>query len=383
MSDLGVTTVALNQIDHFTAKGQIYRANRALATSVVLLAAFIGVAALAAITATVLFLAEQRHLFPDMSTFVVEACVIALVGDAALTLITNHWSGLFRSIRRYDLTVNWQTASRSAGAVMCLVAAIMHGDPLDAALVMIATRCALLTLMMLHLSRRVDWLKLRHMRASGRTAMKMLKDGASFVLLPVSNILYLHVSVVAVGMMLGPIAVASFSTVRNFTRLIPQFVAIVGRSVWSETTRAAANNDTAAVARMIRGVLWATCSLTGCVSLAYFALGPWAFQTWTGGQVNMPPLLLPLFIINSAGIAIYTSLEVFSLSTNTHKKYATVFFAITALQTTASVALLPSVGSISFPIFGIIACIATIAYLFIPLLKTLKAAKFVKMARTS
>ncbi len=354
LADLGVISVANNRIDALCARRRYAHASRIYFTATSLLLAFFAAATILLGGLAFVLQDELLDIFVTIAHDQIPVVTAVLFADALIGLFFNHHAALFRSVKRYDLMVYWQTTARLLSLGGLAIAALAGAGPLEAALAMLALRILAMAAMALHLTRLLNWMKWRWMKLSTSEAKKLLGLSSTFMVLPISNMLYLHVSTLIVGVYFGAAAVAGFSVLRTFTRLIPQFVGIAGRSVWSEAAQTNAHHDKVAMARLVRGVTWSTLGLSAGSVLAYIFVGQWFFEIWTQGNVPFDPNLFAAFVINAAFIAIYSSLEVFVLATNTHTNYALLFLASIIAQLFTAWVSLPIFEEVSFPLFGAI-----------------------------
>ena len=201
------------------------------------------------------------------------------------------------------------------------------------------------------------------MRSSRLETVRLVRGALGFMTLPLSNMLYLHVTTLIVAAVSSPIAVAAFATLRTFTRMIPQIVSISGRARWSEIAQAEARGEHDAVRAMRSLVLRHTLGLSALAVAGYLTFGEVFYGLWTGGNLPFDRLLFWAFLANAVAIALYTALEVFLLSVNRVGKYATVFLILTVTQLVAGWLLIPHFGLTIFPILGALAGVLISGYL--------------------
>lgn len=365
LSDFGVIATANNRIDAQCACGRFGAANRTYFNSLLVLSGLIGLITGAAILLWSFFGAGFIKMFETLTPDEVLEASALLFADAMLTLLLNHHSALYRTLARFNWTVNWQAALRVVPiVVLCIAAAV--GARLPVAIsVMLAVRLVLGVLLGLDLRRRVTWLRRDWLRANRMEARRLLRGAVGFMMLPLSNMLYLHVTTLIVAAVSSPVGVAAFSTLRTLTRMIPQLVSISGRACWSEVAKSAARGEHFSVELMRRRVLRQTIGLCVLVVLGYLFLGPSFYHNWTTGALPFDwPLFLAL-LANGVMIAMYTSLEVFVLAVNRVAGYAQLFLAVTVVQIVVGWVLVGTTGIIIFPILGTLGAGTLVGYLLV------------------
>jgi O-antigen/teichoic acid export membrane protein len=150
--------------------------------------------------------------------------------------------------------------------------------------------------------------------------------------------------VVVVGIGLGPVAAATFSTIRTLTRIGFQIMDAVKSSVWPELSAAYGAQNWELARKLHR----TACQAALCLSLAVVAFllvgGDHIFRFWTHGRVIMDVgafrWLLVGIVANSFW---YTSLVV-TIASNTHERVATLYLAGTAGSLILARYLMPHFG---------------------------------------
>lgn len=363
LTDFGIIASANNRIDALCARGQFLSANRTYFNSVLVLGGIILAVTVLTTALWVLMGDRFRALFTSTTPAEVLAAVVILFADTMLTLIHNHHSALYRTLGRFNATVNWQAFGRVAPMVALCLAAAAGAQIVVAALVMLVLRVITLTAMGLDLRRKIPWLRRAWLRPQRKEIVGLLRKAAGFMALPLSNMLYLHVTTLLVAALTSPVGVAAFSTLRTFTRMIPQFVAIAGRSRWSEIAQANARGEHEAIAAMRRRVLLTTLGLIVAAVIGYLLLGKPFYLLWTGSALPFEWLLFVALVANAAMIAAYYSLEVFLLATNRVSSYALIFLGATVLQIAAGYLLTPRLSVAAFPITGAVASLGIFLFL--------------------
>ena len=363
LSDFGIIATANNRIDAQCARGQFGAANRTYFNSVLLLAGLLAAIAASAVAVGATLGEQFTALFVTLTPMDVAVVAAVLFADSMVLLVFNHHSALYRTLGRFNWTVNWQAVGRVVPIIALIVVALSGADIFIAALVMLGFRCVLLGAMAIDLWGRIKWLRRDWMRSSRLETVRLVRGALGFMTLPLSNMLYLHVTTLIVAAVSSPIAVAAFATLRTFTRMIPQIVSISGRARWSEIAQAEARGEHDAVRAMRSLVLRHTLGLSALAVAGYLTFGEVFYGLWTGGNLPFDRLLFWAFLANAVAIALYTALEVFLLSVNRVGKYATVFLILTVTQLVAGWLLIPHFGLTIFPILGALAGVLISGYL--------------------
>lgn len=349
LSDFGIIASANNKIEAHCARRYFVAANRTYFNSIIVLAGIIALVATVG-TAVWIILGENfAALFVTLKYTDVLQIVTILFVDSMLTLVLNHHSALYRTLGKFSWTVNWQAIGRVIPIFGLCLAAAFGATLLVAALTMLCLRLVLLAAMAYHLRQRIIWMRRDWLRGSQQELGQLLRGALGFMTLPLSNMIYLHVTTLVVAAITTPATVATFSTMRTFTRMIPQFVAIAGRARWSEIAKANARGNQDLISEMQTSVLKQTAALTVIAAIGYLIFGKMFYEFWTGGKLEFDWFLFLALLANAIMIAGYYSLEVFLLATNQVRGYASLFLTVTLLQIFAGFVLSKFIGIVAFP----------------------------------
>lgn len=361
LSDLGVTTVAHNRIDAAMGAGDARRATATFRSSLLLLALF----TLLICGAFLVFALTQREsllaLFSAMTASEASETFLVLLLDGALMIVFVHGANLLRSVRRNPETQYRVSVARLLGLAAIPVSALLGASPFVAALAMLAIHAANFGFLLIRLRRIITWL-VPGVGIDLAEARTLVKLASSYLLLPISNIVYLQLSIFLIAAWAGPQVVALYVSLRTLTRMITQFVPMVGAAVWSEVAHSAGREDRAAIGSMARLVLMVAPAATLVLVVGYLVLGEWFFGWWTHHAFSFDRQLFVWLVANAAVLGLSTSFEVFLLSTNRHKAYALVFFAETAVALGAGWWLLPALGPVALPITATLLGLVPVAY---------------------
>lgn len=365
ISDLGVVTVANNRIDRLIALNRTLRANNVFATSnAILTAFFVSFAIILSGLAIVFDNIISTNFFRIISdTDLIVTCLL-LAFDSYISLSLNHNASLFRSISQYSRSINLQTANRTIPSMALLLGSTLTQSTVIAAALMLFTRMVLATFSFYLIYISIPWLEKKHFRICKRTQRILIKLASSFILLPASNAIYLQATSTLIGFQFGAAYLAVFNTLRTFTRLIPQFVSILGRSLWAEiSSKGKAASRNADFAQISRHLTWNSIIAIAIAFVLYILFGEIIFERWTRSALKFD---LPLFIAllaNACAIAFYTSLEVILIASNTHRRYAIRFFTLMLGQIAFGYLFSIEFGAISYPVFGTIGALLVSANL--------------------
>jgi O-antigen/teichoic acid export membrane protein len=197
--------------------------------------------------------------------------------------------------------------------------------PIAAAAGILAVRIVVTPIVAVLLVRRHPWLRygLAHARVS--ELRRLAKPALANVGLPLAQALNIQGMVLAVGAVLGPLAVVTFSTLRTLTRLALQCVFTVSHAAEPELATAYGAGNEVLLRRLyeqvVRAGLWLALSVAVALSLG----GDWIVATWTHGKVAMNSALFHWLLATAvAGPLWYGGLIVLKAA-NLHVRAAHIY----------------------------------------------------------
>jgi O-antigen/teichoic acid export membrane protein len=198
--------------------------------------------------------------------------------------------------------------------------------PVEAAAAYFAVRALGTVAMAWVLVRHSPWLRYGWQHADIESVRRLLRPAIAYLAFPAANALSLQGMVLMVGAVLGPIAVATFSTLRTLTRFGFQIMEAVKNSVWPELSAAYGAGDWVLARRLHR----VACQVSLWSSLATVAFLGWSGEAilalWTHGRVMPdPPTFYWLLLVIAANSFWYTS-SVVTIASNQHERIAVFYF---------------------------------------------------------
>lgn len=144
----------------------------------------------------------------------------------------------------------------------------------------------------------------------------IFRVGFGFLLSPVWQAIFFQGTTFVVRIVLGPVAVTIFNTVRTLTRAVNQINSIIMNSVLPELQYEIGSGNFAKARKIFRFGLTtiAIIALVGVVFL-YFG-GSWFYELWTQKALNPPTMMWNIFIIGIVFNAIWWMSSDILIATN-------------------------------------------------------------------
>lgn len=354
LSDFGLITTANTKIDLLCSKKKFLYANKVYFNSNILLFILIFLITIF-LFLIVLFLGS--YYYSNFNVFLPNEILIIitiLMLDSYISLLLNHNSALYRTLKKFNTTVNWQSAGRVIPLLFFLIFILVTHDVLYSSVIMLLVRLIIFLLMCKNLNNSIFWIDRRFFLKSNKELLNLFRVAKSYMLIPLSNMIYLQGTIVAIAFIFNPLVVALYSTLRTYTRLMPQFIGIIGRSRWSEISYCYARKEVNEILKMRNKVFLQTISLSIAMSLFYCLIGDEIYKIWIGSSLEFDKILLILLVFNSLFISWCYSLEVFVLAINKVHFYSFLFFVSNILQLAMGIIFSKEIGVYAFPLMSTI-----------------------------
>ncbi len=240
----------------------------------------------------------QFQLFEELVIDEMDAlwAVSILMVARLLNFYHQFFEAHYRAARKAALSMNLLTAYRGFKIIAALLM-LFAGK----GIVMLALADLVLSIVFLPffalLARRTLSLHKTHKGNFHKKDIKhIISKGFGFFLFPVWQAIYFQGTTLIVRLVLGPVAVAIFNTVRTASRSINQMFSMVNATVFPELQFEIGAGRMGRARKILRMALGTVLlmALTGTVFLYFF--GPWLYELWTQKALNPPPLMWNFFI---------------------------------------------------------------------------------------
>ncbi len=175
-----------------------------------------------------------------------------------------------------------------------------------------------------------------------------MRPALANISIPLAQGLNIQGMVVAVGTVLGPAAVVTFSTLRTLTRLVVQLGHSISHATEPEIAGAYGTGDRA----LLRALFLQSLKVSFCLglsgSLLLLLLGNPLLDLWTQGNVEMEPLLFGFLLLSACANAIWYGVFVVAKATNQHLKFSFTFAICSILVVFLATSLMKWTGKLEF-----------------------------------
>lgn len=361
LANLGFGSVASNRISMLVAAGDTEAARSLFSTTIALVGLLAtsgtGVAFLLCwlIPFDALLDVADRRLELAGAAFMLSLSVL-------LSFYGEVFSGRFRAARKahYGILVN---SLRPWCELLLVLIVLLYGGRFDwmAAAVLASTILYLFSLGLLS-RRSMPSLFFQPSTIEPREFGGLFRKGLAFQAMPAGHAVLLQGFVLVVQWLLGPAAVAVFTTARTLVRSINQMVEMVNQVIWPEMSHLLGGGDLARAARLHRLGVGASlvASIGGMLLLATTA--DFVYHFWTRGAIEMPDGLILLFLLPVPFRALWYTSGVVHFACNEHEGLALRYLAGTCLALLACAALTSVYGLAGAAVASIVAELFMIRY---------------------
>lgn len=325
MTDLGLSQSAGNDMTARVARGDRAGALAVFQSLAVVVYAVV-VAGLIVVTALLWALPLEKWLhFSAMSFGDARLTVLFFAAEVFVRLPNGVTHAGFRANGDYAFHVNLDSNTRLIQFAGVWLFAFGGASPVIAAAAFFGTRMLGTVTSALLLARRHLWLRFGFASARLAELRLLVKPALANMAIPLAQALNVQGLTLMVGVILGPLAVVTLSTLRTLTRLPLQLVFAVSHAAEPELAAAYGANDTrlaqSIFIHVLRAGFWS--AFAAAVGLAL--LGGFILALWTHGKVAMDPMLFVWLLCSAvAGLLWYSALIVLKAN-NQHMSAASLY----------------------------------------------------------
>jgi len=193
---------------------------------------------------------------------------------------------------------------------------------------------------------------------------KLFRKGLAFQAFPLGNALINQGNIIVVQLILGPVAVAIFGSVRTLVRSINQMLELINQVMWPELSILFGTGDLQKAARLHRIGVVASIGIALFFILLLGVFGEKLFSFWTGGAFVLSKSLLLLFLLPIFFNSLWFTSSVIHMASNNHEGLAIRYLFAMCLAVAGCAILSYLFGMEGAAVSTVIADIVLIPYVF-------------------
>lgn len=192
----------------------------------------------------------------------------------------------------------------------------------------------------------------------------LFRKGLAFQAFPLGNAMIYQGNILVVQLLLGPVAVAIFGSVRTLVRSINQMLELINQVMWPELSILFGSGDLPRAARLHRIGVALAIGIALFLVLALGLFGEKLFSWWTGGTLLLPTHLLLLFLLPVPFNSLWFTSSVIHMASNKHEGLAARYLVAMILAVAGCVLLSYMFGIEGAAMSTVIADLVLIPYVF-------------------
>ena len=353
LSKLGFAQAAANEMTMFVARGERDRALVTYQTTAVVLGVVaIAIVSLASALAWALPLEKWMGL-TRITGSDLRLIVLVFVAYVVFGFLNGLFMAGYRCEGKYHRGIVYYNAAMLAEFGVLVIVLAMKMGPLSAAISMIVVRIFFVLLMLVDLKVSVPWLRLGVRHAQKKEISRILTPSLSFVALPAGQTVINQGVIIGIGVTIGPVAVVLFNSLRTFTNLVNRIFDLVNQAFYPEVSRAWGANSRELLRKLHRVSCQASfwLGLSAVAGLVFF--GPWVFEKWTQGKVELDMNLFRGFLVLVTLRSLWYTSFIVPSGVNMHQRLTVLFLLSSVLGLGVSVALMKESLALSLVGFAI------------------------------
>jgi O-antigen/teichoic acid export membrane protein len=252
----------------------------------------------------------------------------------------------FRCDGNYALGTMYLNIVRFSEAALATVAVACGGRPLHVAITYLCARIVGSAVLMSVLRRKSPWINYGTAHANVASIRRLAAPAFAFMAFPVGNAISLQGLTVVIGVVLGPVAVVAFSTMRTLSRVGFQVLGVIARAVWPELSAAFGAGNISLARKLHRRACQAAFTMSVVCTVALGVIGPYVYGTWTRHAVRFDPLTFDLLLLVILANSFWYTSSVVPMASNQHQKIAFGYMVGTLLSLGLALALMKHFGMV-------------------------------------
>jgi len=224
------------------------------------------------------------------------------------------------------------------------MAVAMEAKPVGVAATYLGVRLCGFVVLSLVMRRKSPWIRYGTEYARASAVRQLAAPAFAFMAFPAGNALSIQGMIIVVGIVLGPIAVTAFSTLRTLTRFAFQVLGAINNAVWPELSVAFGAENLEFARRLHRRACQAALWL--CFAAVGFLLvgGPRIYVAWTHGRVRLDLALFHWLLVVVIANSFWLTSSSVAIACNGHQRIALAYLVGTSASIAIAYLLLPRLG---------------------------------------
>jgi O-antigen/teichoic acid export membrane protein len=364
LANLGFGSVAANDISIATGKGDLAKARTIFSSTLQVVMYIIAGGLLFILPATLFFDWEKFLQLPASRHNEILWVLVWFTLSTLLSFLGEIFQARFRAARKAHVYI-LLSSFRPWVELLAMIVLLQFTTRFD----YLALAVLISTLIFIAAAQWISYRAMPELSYSSSQVEKgqlrnLFRKGLAFQAFPLGNALIYQGNIIVVQLILGPVAVAIFGSVRTLVRSINQMLELINQVMWPELSILFGKGDLFKAARLHRlGVV-----LSIGIALFFVAVlgvfGEKLFSFWTGGAFVLSKSLLLLFLLPILFNSLWFTSSVIHMASNNHEGLALRYLVAMCLAVAGCALLSYLFGLEGAAVSTVIADIILIPYVF-------------------
>ena len=322
MSDMGFGTVAGNDMTMDAARGEFVDAVETFQSTWKLIS-IVSLSVMAIAVPLIWLLPVGSWLNLKQISLPDARCVLAILAvDSLACLQSSLPVSAFRAAGLNHVASLGINIMRLVEGLGILILVIAGRGPVAVACLLIVGRGLGNLIFVTVALRMIPWLRFGLRYARWARVRELVRPALAFMAFPAANALNLQGSILAIGLILGPIAVSMFTPLRTVARVALQLTETLKNGTWPEFSAAYGAGNLTLARKLHRLICQLALVFSGGIAVGLGLVGPWLVRLWTHNRIAID---LPTFYCLLAGVAanaLWNTSSTVPIAANLHTRIA-------------------------------------------------------------
>lgn len=264
---------------------------------------------------------------------------------ALLSLQNGILDSAFRCDGNYALGTTCINVVRFSEAAIAAIPLLCGRGPLLVAATYLGVRAIGCVVLRQIVRRKSPWIHYGITHANLASVRRLSSPAFAFMAFPIGNAVSLQGLTVVVAVVLGPVAVVAFSTMRTLSRVGFQVLNAIARTLWPELSAAFGAGNISLARSLHRRACQVAFTLSLACSVTLGIAGPYIYGAWTRHAVHFEPFTFDLLLIVILANSIWHTSSVVPMASNRHQKVALAYMIGAFLSLGLALPLMKAFGT--------------------------------------
>ncbi len=274
------------------------------------------------------------------------AAAVVVFAGAAMLLAMPAWLvlGVYRCVGEYARSITVVNAVQVVHVLLTAAALALGARPQTIALLLVVPPCSYTAWALLDLHRRYPEIVFGFRYASARVLRRNLAQSGFFVLIPLSQAIWLQGVLLAISVAAGSAAIVAFSVTRTVFLFIRQLLAQITQAASPEITVLFARGELPALSRLHGYLSRLSMVASGAIAGYLAVMCPAIVAWWTSGRVQADAATVWFFAAYTLSAGVWSGSYIFPVSVNRHGGVSVAFLLMSVSTVLLTLLLVPLVG---------------------------------------